>query len=348
MGSAVLHFVLTAISFNDEVLVTFQVIGLLYLFPLASVDIYVRDDMWFTRQHYLFLTMLKESGYIRYDRYDPTTFSLLHKNHGTGRSSGHKSFVRIKNLKDLQSEVDVVLSDTTLESASLPTESGAKRGGRSETRGRTQLNSLRQSTLLPSWEEGLLVFLPRKMIPTSAFVLFQTVNDNLQFPDDTDRPHGSGAATPSDQEASHLLFSHRARAEDEAIRSDCFGAMFSPFVSVRHFAQVYESLTSHYKLNTFRSDTTWKGGDRSSAGSGEWTSVCDLLAKPSAESSRSSPLSSSTEDGRKHADMRDHGTTSVPDTSFVDSVVTTVSWQRIRKMTSDTSGFDELMMQSCN
>ena len=77
LGSSFLHFILIAKTLEEETLLTFHILTLLYLFPLArlnysflnlflnvryfSVDIYVSDVGWFIRHHYRFYTSIKVS-----------------------------------------------------------------------------------------------------------------------------------------------------------------------------------------------------------------------------------------------------------------------------------------------
>ena len=45
--------------------------AIFYLFPLASIDLYVEDPLWFRRHHYPFLNILKEGGLVREDPFVP-------------------------------------------------------------------------------------------------------------------------------------------------------------------------------------------------------------------------------------------------------------------------------------
>lgn len=71
-SSSNLHFILRADSLQDEHACNLQILALVYLFPLASVDLYVQDRLWYIRHHYSFFTAMKEAGYIRHDPFDPT------------------------------------------------------------------------------------------------------------------------------------------------------------------------------------------------------------------------------------------------------------------------------------
>lgn len=70
----------------------FQTIALLYLFPLASVEIIVSDVFWFVRHHYVFVDYLRQSGYLRIDPMDPREFNF----YNASRSPARTSFVRFR------------------------------------------------------------------------------------------------------------------------------------------------------------------------------------------------------------------------------------------------------------
>ena len=74
-GSSHLHFVLRARTFEEEVKSNLQILALLYVFPLASIDLYVPDVKWYIRHHYRFYSMLQNSGYVRVDPIDPAEWS---------------------------------------------------------------------------------------------------------------------------------------------------------------------------------------------------------------------------------------------------------------------------------
>lgn len=70
-SSASLHFVLSPRTLKEERECVFQTLALLHVFPLASVDILVNDEVWFLRQNYPFLRQLREAGYVREDPMEP-------------------------------------------------------------------------------------------------------------------------------------------------------------------------------------------------------------------------------------------------------------------------------------
>ena len=70
-ASASLHFLLSPRTKNEERMAAFQILALLHLFPLASVDLIVDDPVWFTRQNYPLLQVLREAGYMREDSMEP-------------------------------------------------------------------------------------------------------------------------------------------------------------------------------------------------------------------------------------------------------------------------------------
>lgn len=97
-GSSFLHFILTPKTLAEEMLGNFHILTILSMFPLASVDLYVRDPLWYIRHHYRFFTILKDAGYIRHDPMD--TFEW------TEEGSNVKTFVRIKAISGLNAALN--------------------------------------------------------------------------------------------------------------------------------------------------------------------------------------------------------------------------------------------------
>jgi hypothetical protein len=64
VASSSLHFVLSPRNLKEETQSVFQALALLHVFPLASIDLVVTDEVWFMRQNYPFLQLLRESGYV--------------------------------------------------------------------------------------------------------------------------------------------------------------------------------------------------------------------------------------------------------------------------------------------
>eukprot|EP01033_Poteriospumella_lacustris_P008822 gene8822-6353_t len=75
----------------------FQTIALLYLFPLASVDLVVADAPWFYRHHYVFLDYLRQAGYLAVDPMDPREWHLR----TTSTATAETSFVRIRSAPEV-------------------------------------------------------------------------------------------------------------------------------------------------------------------------------------------------------------------------------------------------------
>ena len=116
-ASGGLHFVLVAQrGVEEERAAVLRLFALLYLYPLASVDVYVVDTFWFVRHHYLAVALLKRAGYLRKDIADPrennitTTFLPSRPLHGSSTSTGesvdggggasHVRFLRLPFLRD--------------------------------------------------------------------------------------------------------------------------------------------------------------------------------------------------------------------------------------------------------
>jgi len=85
-GSSRIHFVIFAKNLEDEQKASLQCLALLYLFPLATIDLFVTDIYWFTRHHYKFYTILKKSGYIRFDPHNPIDNKYMSENLNHGLS----------------------------------------------------------------------------------------------------------------------------------------------------------------------------------------------------------------------------------------------------------------------
>ena len=92
-GSSFVHFVLAPATLQQEMLANFQVLAILHLFPLASIDIYVVDPLWYIRHHYEFYSLLKSSGYIRLDPLDSADVGEY--------SQPSNSYVRVRALSEL-------------------------------------------------------------------------------------------------------------------------------------------------------------------------------------------------------------------------------------------------------
>lgn len=93
-GSSSLHYILSPSSLAFEVVANFKILTILMMFPLASIDLYVQDPLWYIRHHYKFFTMLKTAGYIRFD---PLDASVIRDSHVSS------SYVRILPLSRLSS-----------------------------------------------------------------------------------------------------------------------------------------------------------------------------------------------------------------------------------------------------
>lgn len=105
-SSMYVHFVLdttptatTATAVAHETAAVFQTIALLYLFPLASVDLVVADAPWFCRHHYVFLDYLRQAGYLAVDPMDPREWHL--RTTSTATSTAETSFVRIRSAPEV-------------------------------------------------------------------------------------------------------------------------------------------------------------------------------------------------------------------------------------------------------
>jgi hypothetical protein len=78
VSSTYIHFLLHARTLEEEYTATFQILAILYVYPMASIDLYVPDPLWFMRHHYPFLRLLQESGYVQFDPLRPDGFVEYH------------------------------------------------------------------------------------------------------------------------------------------------------------------------------------------------------------------------------------------------------------------------------
>eukprot|EP01031_Cornospumella_fuschlensis_P034589 gene34589-41885_t len=141
-SSSHLHFILSASTLHEEYIVNFQLLALIYLFPLCSVDVYVLDLGWYLRHHYVLVDLLRQTGYLRYDPLHPDET----RNYGFDpmKSEAEKlngySFVRFRRLSHLES----VKERTSVSSVHFPSEI-------------VERATLDEAHLLPPWHEAVVV-----------------------------------------------------------------------------------------------------------------------------------------------------------------------------------------------
>eukprot|EP01034_Spumella_vulgaris_P026529 gene26529-33122_t len=150
-GSSRVHFILTADTLSKEHMLTFQVLALLYVYPLCSIDIYVHDVVWFIRHHYLFHDILKSGGYVRIDPLHPTDFSAWR------RPSGGQAFVNVRHVKLLRRELSDMMSSQQVTATT------------------TLADNTHIPLLIPSWKPLLVVLRPN-VVFRNADVLFEWMN----------------------------------------------------------------------------------------------------------------------------------------------------------------------------
>jgi hypothetical protein len=150
LGSAYLHFILHARTLPEEYMVVFQLLSLLYLFPLCSVDIYVTDVLWFARHHYAFMDLLQQAGYVRHDPLHPDQYTEWRKD-----PLQTYSYVRLKYLHVL----DAFLGDLQggEESAGHTPEVEIARAGSAVPAGEAREVIQDASLLSPAWRAVVIV-----------------------------------------------------------------------------------------------------------------------------------------------------------------------------------------------
>ena len=151
-ASSYIHFLLSAHNLQDEYLATLQMLGLIYLFPLATIDIYVADVLWFMRHHYGFFSMLRQAGYVRADPFVPDDFLIWKREEreqqqprGTENLQGFRGgFVRVRSVRSLR---DMLTTQNDAAAASSAPD-GSTSDGPEKTR-----NS-HNTTSMPTSENG--------------------------------------------------------------------------------------------------------------------------------------------------------------------------------------------------
>lgn len=158
------HFVLHGNNLQEENTVVLVLITVLFMFPLASIDIYVNDVIWFIRHHYWLIDLLQSSGYVRNDPMNPQEYYSYVNDIG-------KSFVKIKSTKELQLSLLSFFDSFT-----------------NSTRRReiVQMNSvellivcLLNSDIIPNWQP-ILILLPHGTMHGSPLSLRLAIQD-LQY-----------------------------------------------------------------------------------------------------------------------------------------------------------------------
>jgi hypothetical protein len=219
------------------------------------------------------MTILKESGYVRYDRFDPDTFSFTMNN----PNDGHHSFVRVKSIRELELVVakasrDANVGDTDLRSSNI-------------------FSNTFKTT-------GIVIFLPRKFIPTTAEQIYRIAKEKKENLGDI------SSATKS----SNILYCSDDEISTRSLYDEFCGAVFLPDESVFNFVQSYQLITGFSVLNL--EDELLQA--RNVKNTSQWRSVCELLRKYDYSDSTSR-------------------------SGFVQSLLDTVPWQRLLKISTDLS-----------
>ena len=114
-SSASVHFILLARNLREEGFAVLRLFALIFMYPLATFDIYVVDVMWFVRHHYAAVVALKAGGYLRRDIMDPRDENMTTTFYPTARNAssdgdeseadrfGGASMIRIQRLDYLES-----------------------------------------------------------------------------------------------------------------------------------------------------------------------------------------------------------------------------------------------------
>jgi len=147
IGSSHLHFVLYARSLDEEDKLLLQVLALLYLYPLSSVDVYVVDVTWFVRQHYGLFKTLQRAGYIRYDPLHPDEYLKWIKQQQQGTQ---RSFIQLKPISAIIDQKEQSTDDDPQTSVLL-----------------------RDSPLIPAWSPLLVLLRPDLVFCDWRFLLEQ-------------------------------------------------------------------------------------------------------------------------------------------------------------------------------
>ena len=95
IGTLSIHYIIYTHTLTEENTAILQILSLLYIHPLCTITIYVEDTMWFIRHHYMFYTILVNTGYIHYDIMDPDSPSP--HNYDPKSTSHTRSYVYIRS-----------------------------------------------------------------------------------------------------------------------------------------------------------------------------------------------------------------------------------------------------------
>jgi hypothetical protein len=148
ISSSHLHFILHASTLSQEHIVCFQILTILYLYPLASIDIFVIDVKWFYRHHYSFITILKNAGYIRVDPFNPIETEKWQNVKLKGNS-----FINIRSSKSLLIQLSTLIVNNAT-------------------------NISNSDLFIPSWNP-ITVFLPINQAFIDPFHLFDYISYSL-------------------------------------------------------------------------------------------------------------------------------------------------------------------------
>ena len=180
IGASYMHFLLHARTLEEEYTASFQMLALLYVYPLCSIDLYVQDVIWFIRHHYAFFELLQHAGYVRIDPFDPTEFPEWQKD-----PLQSNSFVRIKDLGVLEkflenhseeAQVEVEQDGLGAETATSEQISASACGAGGSNHGRDKVVEVLQGSLLvPAWK-AVLVVLPINIVFRNPDYLLQQLS----------------------------------------------------------------------------------------------------------------------------------------------------------------------------
>ena len=176
-GSASLHFLLSPRTADEERQAVFQIVALLHIFPLASIDLLVEDPVWFIRHNYPIVTVLREAGYMREDPMEPleaqqvsvsgavTSGSGSGQPASWGKSKG-KSWAQApsRHAEELENQAHVSIKSRTAVASAIHEQASVSAS-----------LSLSSSEVVPGWGAAV-VAMPIGVVMSEANTLLKAAN----------------------------------------------------------------------------------------------------------------------------------------------------------------------------
>jgi hypothetical protein len=262
-------------ALQEELLLNYQILSLLYLFPLASIEVIVHDTLWYLRQHYPFFDQLRQSGYASIDPFDPqdmdfqaynnvqSTSTMMDKNDSNASPTSNdpspdewhlsatkyiwKSLFYVRSMRKMD---DVI---KTLHEAQLEEEKQDKENQDDKMRELPKKEkTIYDVGAIPSWSP-LYVYLPLGKVFTSPEVMFRTTHaldrESIEIVEFIGNGvvNESSSTTCTEEDDHQGICSRSVKDGDDFCKAD-IGFMASPDVGIRGFREhlVHTITTNHF------------------------------------------------------------------------------------------------------